>query len=143
MSEDNFTRIMSIDFGLKRIGIALSDPLKKFASPFLTIPNDEKIFTNLKKIIEEKAVEKIILGLPDESQNTSKSVYNDVIEFKSELERRFNIQVILWNETHTSKIAERRIIELVKSKKKRQNKGLIDMQSAAIILSEYLDSQNQ
>ncbi|MEJ5261505.1 MAG: Holliday junction resolvase RuvX [Ignavibacterium sp.] len=143
MSEDNFTRIMSIDFGLKRIGIALSDPLKKFASPFLTIPNDEKVFTNLKKIIEEKAVEKIILGLPDESQTASKSVYNDVIEFKSELEKRFNIQVILWNETHTSKIAERRIIESVKSKKKRQDKGLIDMQSAAIILSEYLDSQNQ
>lgn len=143
MSEDKFTRIMSIDFGLKRIGIALSDPLKKFASPFLTIPNDEKLFTNLKKIIEEKSVEKIILGLPDDSPNSSKSVYNDVIEFKSQLEEKFNIQVILWNETHTSKIAERRIIESVKSKKKRQDKGLIDMQSAAIILSEYLDSQNQ
>lgn len=143
MSEDNFTRIMSIDFGLKRIGIALSDPLKKFASPFLTIPNDEKVFTYLKKIIEERSVEKIILGLPDDSTNKSKSVYKDVIKFKSELENRFNIQVILWNETHTSKIAERRIVESVKSKKKRQDKGLIDMQSAAIILSEYLDSQNQ
>lgn len=143
MSEDKFTRIMSIDFGLKRIGIALSDPLKKFASPFLTIPNDEKLFTNLKKIIEEKSVEKIILGLPDDSSNSSKSIYNDVIEFKSQLEEKFNIQVILWNETHTSKIAERRIIESVKSKKKRQDKGLIDMQSAAIILSEYLDSQIQ
>lgn len=142
MIDENLTRIMSIDFGLKRIGIALSDPLKKFASPFTTIPNDEKLFTNLKKIIQEKFVEKIILGLPDESVNSGKSVYKNVLEFKSNLEKHFKLEVILWNETHTSKIAEQRIIDSVRSKKKRQNKGLIDMHSAAIILSEYLDSIN-
>ena len=142
MSEDNFTRIMSIDFGLKRIGIALSDPLKKFASPYTTVLNDEKVFENLKKIIEEKSVEKIVLGLPDDSPNSAKSVLKEVMKFKSELEKRFGLEIILWNETHTSKIAERRIIESVKSKKKRQDKALIDMHSAAIILSEYLDSQN-
>lgn len=142
MIDENLTRIMSIDFGLNRIGIALSDPLKKFASPFTTIPNDEKLFTNLKKIIQEKFVEKIILGLPDESVNSGKSVYKNVLEFKSNLEKHFKLEVILWNETHTSKIAEQRIIDSVRSKKKRQNKGLIDMHSAAIILSEYLDSIN-
>jgi len=131
---------MAIDFGLKRIGIALSDPLKKFASPFTTLPNDDKIFSNLKKIIQEKSVEKIILGLPDKSANEKKSVYKNVFEFKSKLERNFDIEIILWNETHTSRIAEQRIIDSVKSKKKRQDKGLIDMHSAAIILSEYLDS---
>lgn len=142
MNEDNFTRIMSLDFGLKRIGIALSDPFKKFASPFTTILNDENVFENLKNIIEEKSVEKIVLGLPEDSPNSAKSVLMDVLKFKSELEKRFGLEIILWNETHTSKIAERRIIESVKSKKKRQEKGLIDMHSAAIILSEYLDSQN-
>jgi len=64
------------------------------------------------------------------------------MKFKTELEKRFGLEIILWNETHTSKIAERRIIESVKSKKKRQDKGLIDMHSAAIILSEYLDTQS-
>lgn len=142
MNEDNFTRIISIDFGLKRIGIALSDPFKKFASPYTTILNDEKVFENLKKIIEEKSVEKIILGLPGDTPHSIKSVLKEVMKFKSELEKRFGLEIILWNETHTSKIAERRIIESVKSKKKRQDKGLIDMHSAAIILSEYLDSQN-
>jgi len=142
MNEDNFTRIMSVDFGLKRIGIALSDPFKKFASPFVTILNDEKVFENLKKIIEEKSVVKIVLGLPDDSPNSANSVFKEVMKFKTELEKRFGLEIILWNETHTSKIAERRIIESVKSKKKRQDKGLIDMHSAAIILSEYLDSQS-
>ncbi|AFH49089.1 Putative endonuclease [Ignavibacterium album JCM 16511] len=140
MIEENLTRIMAIDFGLKRIGIALSDPLKKFASPFTTLRNDEKLFHNLKKIIQEKAVEKIILGLPDKSDDSTKSVYKNVLEFKSELEKQFNLEIIMWNETHTSRIAEQRIIDSVKSKKKRQDKGLIDMHSAAIILSEYLDS---
>jgi|UniRef100_A0A7V3E6Y1 putative Holliday junction resolvase len=142
MIDENLTRIMSIDFGLKRIGIALSDPLKKFASPFTTIPNDDKLFENLKTIIKEKNVEKIILGIPDQSVNSTKSVYNNVLQFKDELMKHFNIEIIMWNETHTSKIAEQRIIDSVKSKKKRQNKGLIDMHSAAIILSEYLDSLN-
>lgn len=142
MIDENLTRIMSIDFGLKRIGIALSDPLKKFASPFTTIPNDDKLFENLKTIIKEKNVEKIILGIPDQSVNSTKSVYNNVLQFKNELMKHFNIEIIMWNETHTSKIAEQRIIDSVISKKKRQNKGLIDMHSAAIILSEYLDSLN-
>lgn len=142
MSDDKFSRIMAIDFGLKRIGIALSDPLKKFASPFTTIPNDEDLFSSLKKIIQEKSVEKIILGLPDEPLNSQKSVYKDVVKFKSELEKQLKLEVIFWNETHTSRIAEQRIIDSVKSKKKRKDKGLIDMHSAAIILSEYLDSVN-
>jgi putative Holliday junction resolvase len=142
MNEDSYTRIMAIDFGLRRIGIALSDPLKKFASPYTTIINDEKVFDNLKKIIEEKSVEKILLGLPDDSPDSAKSVLKDVLKFKKELEEKFKLEIILWNETHTSKIAEQRIIDSVKSKKKRQNKGLIDMHSAAIILSEYLDSLN-
>jgi putative Holliday junction resolvase len=142
MNEDSYTRIMAIDFGLRRIGIALSDPLKKFASPYTTIINDEKVFDNLKKIIEEKSVEKILLGLPDDSPDSAKSVLKDVLKFKKELEEKFKLEIILWNETHTSKIAERRIIESVKSRKKRQDKGLIDMHSAAIILSEYLDSLN-
>lgn len=142
MIDEKLTRIMAIDFGLQRIGIALSDPLKKFASPFTTIPNDERLFENLKKIIKEKNVEKIILGIPDQSVTSPKSVYKNVLEFKSELMNKFNIEIILWNETHTSKIAEQRIIDSVKSRKKRQNKGLIDMHSAAIILSEYLDTLN-
>lgn len=142
MTDEKLSRIMAIDFGLKRIGIALSDPLKKFASPFTTILNDDKFLHNLKKIIQEKAVEKIILGLPDEPLNSQKSVYKDVLKFKSELEKQLNLEVILWNETHTSKIAEQRIIDSVKSKKKRKDKGLIDMHSAAIILSEYLESIN-
>lgn len=137
MTENEFTRFMAIDFGLKRIGIALSDPLKTFATPFVTIQNDKYLFKRLEEIIKEKNVERILLGIPDDSQN---SVHNEVLKFKEQLEEKFKIPIILWNETHTSRIAERHIIESVKSKKKRRDKGLLDKHSAAIILTEYLDS---
>ena len=135
------TRIMGIDFGRKRIGISLSDPLKTFAYSYMTIQNDNSKFNELKKIIDEKTVVAIVLGIPNENRHSKTSIVEDVNKFKIELEAKFNIEVILWDETYTSVIAEQKILESVTSKKKRQNKSLLDMNSASIILQEYLDSQ--
>ena len=134
------SRIMGIDYGKKRIGIALSDPLKTFAYSHSTISNDAKRIIMLTKIIQEKSVNKIILGIPDEVKKTKTSIVNEVLKFKEELTAAFSIEVLLWDETYTSVIAEKKILESVSSRKKRQNKSLIDMNSAAIILQEYLDS---
>ena len=134
------SRIMGIDYGKKRIGIALSDPLKTFAYSHSTISNDTKRIIMLTKIIQEKSVNKIILGIPDEVKKTKTSIVNEVLKFKDELTAAFSIEVLLWDETYTSVIAEKKILESVSSRKKRQNKSLIDMNSAAIILQEYLDS---
>jgi putative Holliday junction resolvase len=134
------SRIMGIDYGKKRIGIALSDPLKTFAYSHSTISNDAKRIIMLTKIIQEKSVNKIILGIPDEVKKTKTSIVNEVLKFKDELTAAFSIEVLLWDETYTSVIAEKKILESVSSRKKRQNKSLIDMNSAAIILQEYLDS---
>lgn len=134
------SRIMGIDYGKKRIGIALSDPLKTFAYSHSTISNDTKRIIMLTKIIQEKSVNKIILGIPDEVKKTKTSIVNEVLKFKDELTATFSIEVLLWDETYTSVIAEKKILESVSSRKKRQNKSLIDMNSAAIILQEYLDS---
>jgi len=62
-----------------------------------------------------------------------------ISNFKKEIERRFNLEVITWDEEYTSVIAQKRIIESVTKKKKRRDKGLIDRNSAAVILQEYLD----
>jgi putative Holliday junction resolvase len=134
------SRIMGLDYGIKRIGVALSDPLKTFAYTHSTIQNDNKKNIQLEKIIKEKFVIKIILGIPNEVKKSKTSIFNEVMKFKDELIKNFNIEVLLWDETYTSVIAERKILESVSSKRKRQNKSLIDMNSAAIILQEYLDS---
>lgn len=143
MSDIDETRIMGIDFGLKRIGIALSDSLKMFAYAHTTILNNSSSLHELEKIVKEKNVIKFILGIPNEERqkkDSKTSIINDVKKFKESLENKFSIKVELWDETYTSAIAQQRILESVNKKVKRQNKDLLDMYSAAIILQEYLDS---
>ncbi len=130
-------RILSIDYGKKRIGIALSDPLLTFAYSFKTLINDNKLWKNIAEIISEKKVVKVILGLPNEERN--KLLVTEISNFKKEIERRFKLEVITWDEEFTSAIAQERIIESITKKKKRRDKGLIDSNSAAVILQEYLD----
>ncbi len=130
-------RILSIDYGKKRIGIALSDPLFTFAYSFKTLINDKKLWKNIAEIINEKKVVKVILGLPNEEKN--KPLVTEISNFKKEIERKFKLEVITWDEEFTSAIAQERIIESVTKKKKRRDKGLIDRNSAAVILQEYLD----
>lgn len=140
MIDEVESRVMGLDFGLRRIGIALSDSLKMFAYAHTTIQNNSSTFVELEKIIKEKNVIKVILGIPDENRISSTSVVNNIKSFKDKLEKKFLFPVVLWDETYTSVIAQQRILESVSKKNKRKDKGLLDMHSAAIILQEYLDT---
>ena len=131
-------RILGVDYGEKRIGLALTDPLHTFAYAYKTIPNDKKLWINLKNIINEKKVFLVILGMPNVKKN--KVLADIVLSFKDKIEKSFKTDVIIWDEEFTSVIAQQRVIESVFKKKKRQDKGLIDQNSAAIILEEYLQS---
>ena len=133
-------RYMGIDYGSKRVGIALCDPLLTFAYSYKTLVNDNTFFKELKAIIEEKNVIIIILGLPSESYRASKILAEEVRKLKKTIENKFSLEVILWDEEFTSILAEQQVLDSVKSKKKRKDKGLIDRNSAAIILQEYLNS---
>jgi len=134
-------RYMGIDYGSKRIGVALCDPLLTFAYSYKTLINDNNFLKELKVIIEEKNVVKIILGLPSESYHASKILAEEVRKLKNEIETKRSLEVILWDEEFTSVLAEQQVLDSVKSKKKRKDKGLIDRNSAAIILQEYLNSK--
>lgn len=140
MSDQIETRIMAIDFGMKRIGIALSDSLKLFAYSYTTVLNNSKTFLELEKIINEKNIIEIVLGIPNENKVSKTSIVSTVEKFKTTLEKKYLLKVILWDETYTSAIAQQMILESVNKKQKRKNKNLLDMQSAAIILQEYLNS---
>ena len=132
---------MGIDFGEKRIGISLSDPLQTFAYPYKTIQNDHSLFKNLSDIIHEKNIVKVILGLPSSKFKSSAAISDLVKKLKSQIESSFKIDVILWDEEYSSVLAKAKVIESVTKKSKRKNKELIDQHSAAIILQEYLDSK--
>jgi putative Holliday junction resolvase len=138
---NNETRIMGIDYGEKRIGIALSDPLLTFAYPFITLQNDSSFLLNLSKIIDEKKIVKVILGLPSERFKSSKELSQKVLKLKSEIETKNKLEVILWDEEYSSAIAKEKVIESVTKKSRRKEKDLLDRHSAAVILQEYLDTQ--
>jgi len=131
-------RILGVDYGKKRIGLALTDPLNTFAYAYKTILNDKKLWINFKNILIEKKVFLVILGMPNVKRN--KVLADIILSFKDKIEKKFKTNVIIWDEEFTSVIAQQRIFESVVKKKKRQDKGLIDQNSAAIILEEYLQS---
>ena len=131
---------MGIDYGEKRIGIALSDPLFTFAYPFKTLLNDHNLIKNLLEIVEEKNVTKIILGLPSVRFKSSKELAERVHLFKKEIEQGMKIEVIFWDEEFSSVLAQEKVNESVTKKSARRKKDLLDRHSAAIILQEYLNS---
>ena len=132
-------RILSIDYGSKRVGIAITDPLKIFAYPLKTINNDEKFWKEFLEIFNEFEVEKIILGYPLlKSGDKSKSTLL-VENFQKELFKKLkDIPVELVDESYSSQKALENIMESVPSKKKRKDKALIDKNAASVILQEYL-----
>lgn len=132
-------RIMAIDYGEKRVGLALCDPLRIFAYPFKTILNDQNFRANLLSIIKENSVSLILLGYPLKENGMKTDVTEAVEKFKTELKQMTNLTVLLRDERYTSAIAKERIIESVKSRKKRRDKGLLDKNAASIILQDYLD----
>jgi putative Holliday junction resolvase len=131
-------RFLGIDYGERRIGLALSDPLLTFSYSYKTVKNDKNLMQNISTIIKQKNVTRVVLGMPDVKRN--KILVKKILSFKKKIETNYNIKVITWNEEYTSAIAKERVIESVVKRKKRKDKGLIDRNSAAIILEEYLNS---
>jgi putative pre-16S rRNA nuclease len=136
---ENEKRVIAIDFGEKRIGIALTDPLMMFAYPLTTLNNDSKLWDNLLKLLNDYFFEKIILGYPLKENGEKSSSTLMVEKFHEELKSKIKIPIELFDERYSSDIAKERILQSVKSKKKRRNKGLVDMNAACVILQDYLE----
>jgi putative Holliday junction resolvase len=135
------TRFMGIDYGEKRIGIALSDPTKTFSYSFVTLANDQNFVDNLMELVRLKNIIKIVIGLPSSNYKSSEKLAEKVRKLKQEFEIKSGIDVILWDEEYSSVIARGKVLDSVPRKSKRRDKGIIDRYSAAIILQEYLDNR--
>lgn len=132
-------RLMGIDFGEVRIGIALSDPLQIISQPFRVIPNTDNTISEICKIIESEEVGKIILGLPLnlDGEDTKKTL--EVREFSEILKSNVDIPVIFWDERYTSVEANEQLkmmgYGIAESRK------VIDKVAASIILRSYMENQ--
>ena len=141
MTDDQYKRVMALDYGAKRIGIAISDPMMIFATPFKTILNNNNTWKELEIIMKEKNIIKIILGLPVKESGKESEIAVNILKFKTDLINKYKTEVELWDERYTSAIASEMILLSVSKKKKRREKGLVDRNAAAVILQEYLNSK--
>ena len=133
-------RIMGIDFGTKRIGIAVTDPLKIFASPLTTIKTGEFV-AFISEYIKTEAIDEFVIGYPVQMNNKPSESVKHIDPFIKKIVKSFpGIPVKKIDERFTSGMALQTMIDGGVKKKDRQDKAMIDKISAAIILQSYLDS---
>ena len=130
-------KIISIDFGEKRIGLAITDSQKSIAFPLKTVGNKE-IISFLKTLFINEDIECIVLGDPKTKKNKNNELIKDLMKFHNKIKSEFNIPVHFIDERFTSKIAFRIILDSNIKKMKRRDKSLIDKVSASLILETYL-----
>ncbi len=134
-------RCLGLDLGSKTLGISISDKTNLIASVYTTLYfKDEdyhSLILPLKEIIDKENIDTLVLGLPKNMNNTLGERAMITLEFKSMLEKEFNINVIMEDERLTSVISNNVLIEANVSRKKRKKK--VDGMAAVIILQGYLD----
>ncbi|WP_107038852.1 Holliday junction resolvase RuvX [Brumimicrobium mesophilum] len=133
-------RILGIDFGMKRTGIAITDENNIIASGLTTVLTKE-VMTFLTKTVKEKNVGTLVLGEPKRLNMEDSHSSQNVRLFKEALDKQFpDLNIVMMDERFTSKMAMQSLIAGGVSKKKRQQKELIDEVSATIILQSYMSS---
>lgn len=131
-------RILALDYGTKRTGVAVTDELKIIASGLTTVPSHELI-SFLKKYFSEENVELVLLGEPKQMDNTASQSEVSIREFLLKFTEAFpDMKLERVDERFTSKMAFQSMIDSGLKKKQRKNKALVDEISATIILQSYL-----
>jgi putative Holliday junction resolvase len=135
------SRLMAIDYGTKRCGIAVSDPLQIIANGLTTVASNE-ILTFLETYFQKEKVETLIVGDPKRMSGEATDATVHVNNFVKQLQKKFpELKIERIDERFTSKMAFQTMIDSGLKKKARQNKALIDEISATIILQSYMETR--
>ncbi|MDR1370347.1 MAG: Holliday junction resolvase RuvX [Dysgonamonadaceae bacterium] len=133
-------RIIAIDYGRKRTGLAVSDRMRLIAGALATLPGD-KVIEFLRDYISKEPVELFVLGEPKQMNNQPSENMQWVTIFKTQLQKAFpEIEIEMVDERFTSVLAHRAMLDGGLKKKDRRNKELVDRLSATIILQTYLET---
>jgi putative Holliday junction resolvase len=135
-------RILSIDYGKKRTGLAVTDPLKIIANGLTTVQTSE-LFDYLKRYISSESVEEIVIGRPTQPNGQPSENLGRVEQFVNRWKKAFpGVPIVYYDERFTSVIAHQAMITGgVGKKRRREDKGLVDEISATIILQDYMKSK--
>lgn len=131
-------KVLAIDFGLKRTGLALSDESRTFAFGLKTVES-KQLMTELKQLVVKEKISTLVIGEPKRLDASDSHITENVRLLKQALEKEFpSLQIHLIDERFTSKMASAAIAQSGLKKSDRQNKSLIDEVSATIILQDFL-----
>ena len=134
-------KILAVDFGTKRIGLAETDPLQIIASGLDTVENKD-IFKYLDKYFKNEDVDEVVIGEPKRMDDTPSESEESILKFIEKLRKVYpKLEIKRFDERFTSKMAFQTMIDSGIGKKARRNKALIDKISATIILQSYLESK--
>ena len=134
---------MAIDYGTKRTGIAVTDPLKIIATGLTTVETKE-LLPFIEKYARREAVDTIVIGIPRHLNNTDAAIVPEIESFITKMQAALpDIKLERVDERFTSLIATRSMIESGQSRKTRRDKGVIDKISATIILQSWLEAQQR
>lgn len=135
-------RILAIDYGTKRTGLAVTDPLQIIPGGLCTVDSKE-LLQYLKNYVSREPVERFIIGLPKQTNGRDSDNLPRVKAFASQLQQALpSIPVEMYDERYTSVMAHRTMLEAGLGKKARQNKALVDEISATIILQSWMEARN-
>jgi putative Holliday junction resolvase len=130
-------RILGLDFGRARIGVAISDELQMLAHPLETIPANEEAASRVAEIVREKQVDHVVAGIPRQMNGQIGTAATEVLEFVDKLRAILPCPVVTWDERLTTVAAHRALRDA--GKKTRDTRGYVDQVAAQMILQTYLD----
>lgn len=136
----NSKRILAIDYGERRLGVAISDPLNIIARGLQTLDHDIRLFEKLRGLIAEHDVGSIVVGIPYTLKGEVGIKAKEVQDFIARLRREVHVPIRTWDERFTSKLAQNAMHEMGTKKKERQRKGNVDRLASTLLLQSYLDS---
>ncbi len=135
------SRILAIDYGKKRTGIAVTDPMQIIANGLTTVPT-HTLMDFLINYVQKEQVERIIIGHPKQMNNEDSENMKNIVPFMNQLKKKMpQMPVELVDERFTSVLAHQAMLAGGLKKKDRQNKALVDEISATIILQSYMESR--
>lgn len=134
-------RVLAIDYGRKRVGLAVTDPLKIIANGLTTVPTAE-VLDFICDYVHKEQVECIVIGLPKTMKNEDSESMKYIRPFIEKLKKKLpEMPIEMYDERFTSVLAHRAMVEGGMKKKDRQNKAVVDEISATIILQSYMESK--
>jgi len=135
-------RILAIDYGKKRVGLAVTDPLRIIAGGLTTI-EASSVVSYIEKYVKQNGVDLIVVGLPKRVDNSPSESMKYITPFVANLKKVLpNIEIDFFDERFTSVLAHKTMLDAGLKKSDRANKALVDQISATIILQDYLTSKS-